>query len=139
VHSFGRAEHLDGKFMLTTNDDTLSVADIALSYKSMWIIESCFRKIKTTGLEVRPMFHYMPQRITAHVKLCVLALMIQRAAEHATNMTWAQIGDTLEGLKAVHCRIENQAIVQATNPTKAALTILKKLKISKPKTIINVA
>ena len=28
-----RAEHLDGKFVLTTNDDTLSVADIALGYK----------------------------------------------------------------------------------------------------------
>jgi hypothetical protein len=134
-----RAEHLDGKFVLTTNDDTLSVADIALGYKSMWIIESCFRKMKTTGLEVRPMFHYMPQRITAHVRLCVLALMIQRAAEHATNMTWAQITDTLESLKAVHCRIENQAIVQTTNPTHAVLAILKKLEISKPKTILNVA
>ena len=28
-----RAEHLDGKFVLITNDDTLSVADIALGYK----------------------------------------------------------------------------------------------------------
>ena len=61
-------------------------------------------------------------------------LMIQRAAEHATNMTWAQICDALEGLKAVHCRIENQAIVQTTNPSKAALATLKKLEISKPKT-----
>ncbi len=134
-----RAEHLDGKFVLTTNDDTLSVADVALGYKSMWIIESCFRKMKTTGLNVRPMFHYMPQRITAHVKLCVLALMIQRAAEHATSMTWAQISDTLESQKAVSCRIENQAIVQTTNPTKEALFILKKLEISKPKTILNIA
>ena len=78
-----RAEHLDGKFVLTTNDDTLSVADIALGYKSMWIIENCFKTMKTTGLGVRPMFHWVNsdsvhQRITAHVKLCVLALMIQR-------------------------------------------------------------
>lgn len=134
-----RAAHLDGKFVLITNDDTLSVADIALGYKSMWIIESCFRKMKTTGLEVRPMFHYMPQRITAHVKLCVLALMIQRAAEHAAEMTWAQICDALESQKAVSCRIENQAIVQTTNPTKTVLAILKKLDISKPKTILDVS
>src|SRR3954453_22431368 len=72
-----RAEQLDGKFVLTTNDDTLSVADVALGYKGMWIIESCFRRMKTTGLAVRPMFHWMPHRITAHVRLCVLALMIQ--------------------------------------------------------------
>jgi hypothetical protein len=83
-----RAEQLDGKFVLTTNDDTLSVADIALGYKGMWIIESCFRKMKTTGLEIRPMFHWMPHRITAHVKLCVLALMIQRTAEIATGLPW---------------------------------------------------
>ena len=35
-----RAEQLDGKFVLTTNDDTLSAADIALGYKGMWIIEA---------------------------------------------------------------------------------------------------
>jgi transposase len=133
-----RAEHFDGKFVLTTNDDTLSVADIALGYKGMWIIESCFRKMKTTGLEVRPMFHWMPQRITAHVKLCVLALMIQRAAELRTGMTWANIRTALESIKAVTYRSENKVIVQTSNPAKSAADILKKLNISKPKTIIDV-
>ena len=33
------AERLDGKFVLTSNDDTLSVTDIALGYKGLWIIE----------------------------------------------------------------------------------------------------
>ena len=61
-----RAEQLDGKFVLTTNDDTLSAADIALGYKGMWVIEGCFRRMRTTGLAVRPMFHWMPHRITAH-------------------------------------------------------------------------
>jgi hypothetical protein len=89
------AERLDGKFVLTTNDDTLSVADIALGYKGMWIIEACFRKLKTTGLGIRPMFHWTPRRIVAHVKLCVLALMIQRAAEIATGTPWSQLVDLL--------------------------------------------
>ena len=134
-----RAEHLDGKFVLTTNDDTLSVADIALGYKGMWIIENCFRKMKTTGLEVRPMFHWMPQRITAHVKLCVLALMIQRAVELGTEMTWTNIRTAVETLKAVSYRTEKQAIVQTTNPTQSAAAILKKLDITKPKTIISIS
>jgi len=134
-----RAEHLDGKFVLTTNDDTLSVADIALGYKGMWIIENCFRKMKTTGLEVRPMFHWMPQRITAHVKLCVLSLMIQRTAELQTEMTWSNIQTTLDGLKAVTYRTEKQAIVQTTNLTKPAAAILKKLNITKPKTILSIS
>ena len=133
-----RAEHLDGKFVLTTNDDTLSVADIALGYKGMWIIESCFRKMKTTGLEVRPMFHWMPQRITAHVKLCVLSLMIQRAAELATELPWNRLTTILAPLKAVKYRSDDKTIVQAAKIRPETAEIFKKLDISKPKTILTV-
>ena len=133
-----RAEHLDGKFVLTTNDDTLSVADIALGYKGMWIIESCFKKMKTTGLEVRPMFHWMPQRITAHVKLCVLALMIQRAAELATELPWSRLTTLLAPLKAVRYQSEGKGILQATKIRPETAEILKKLDISRPKTILAV-
>jgi hypothetical protein len=145
-----RAEHLDGKFVLTTNDDTLSVADIALGYKGMWIIESCFRRMKTTGLargaagtpqprwEVRPMFHWMPQRITAHVKLCVLALMIQRAAELATGLTWRQLHNLLTPIKAVRYTTEGRTIVQAGKIDPEARDVLKKLDIATPKTILDV-
>ena len=44
------AEKFDGKFVVITNDDTLSAEDIALGYKGGWIIESCFRRMKQTGL-----------------------------------------------------------------------------------------
>jgi transposase len=67
------AEKFDGKFVVISNDDTLSAEDIALGYKGAWIIESCFRRMKQTGLQVRPMFHWTARRIEAHVKLCVLA------------------------------------------------------------------
>jgi len=79
------AEKFDGKFVVISNDDTLSAEDIALGYTAGWIIESCFRRLKQTGLQVRPMFHWTPRRIEAHVKLCVFALQMQRAAEiHAS-------------------------------------------------------
>jgi hypothetical protein len=133
-----RAEQLDGKFVLTTNDDTLAVADIALGYKGMWIIESCFRQMKTTGLAVRPMFHWMPHRITAHVKLCVLALTIQRAAEIATGLSWRQLARMLERLKAVRYTSEGKTFVQATTIGPELAEALKKLGISAPKTILAV-
>ena len=43
-----------------------------LDTKAPGFIEACFRRMKQTGLEVRPMI--------PHVKLCVLALQMQRAA-----------------------------------------------------------
>ena len=124
--------------MLTTNDDTLSVADIALGYKGMWIIESCFRKMKTTGLAVRPMFHWMPQRITAHIKLCVLALMIQRAAEIATGLPWGRLASLLERLKAVRYTSEGRTFVQATTVGPELAELLEKLDIAPPRTILAV-
>ena len=51
------AEKFDGKWVVITNDDTLTAEDVALAYKGGMIIESCFRRMKQTGLEVRPMFH----------------------------------------------------------------------------------
>src|SRR3954463_16630291 len=120
------AEKFDCKFVVISNDDTLSAEDIALGYKGAWIIESCFRRMKQTGLKVRPMFHWTPRRIEAHVKLCVLALQIQRAAEIRCQLPWARIAHILGGLKAVRYRCEGRAIVQRTKIAAELAETLKK-------------
>ena len=132
------AEKFDGKFVVISNDDTLSAEDIALGYKAGWIIESCFRRMKQTGLQVRPMFHWTPRRIEAHVKLCVLALQMQRAAEIRCQLPWTRIAHVLCGLKAVRYRCEGRAIVQRSKITAELAAILKTLKISVPKQILSV-
>ena len=132
------AEKFDGKFVVISNDDTLSAEDIALGYKGGWIIESCFRRMKQTGLEVRPMFHWTPRRIEAHVKLCVLALQVQRAAEIRCAQPWARIAHTLGQLKAVRYRSDRRTIVQRTKITAPLAETLKKLGIPMPKQILSI-
>jgi hypothetical protein len=132
------AEKFDGKFVVISNDDTLSAEDIALGYKGGWIIESCFRRMKQTGLEVRPMFHWTPRRIEAHVKLCVLALQVQRAAEIRCAQPWARIAHTLGQLKAVRYRSDSRTIVQRTKITAPLAETLKKLGIPMPKQILSI-
>ena len=132
------AEKFDGKFVVISNDDTLSAEDIALGYKGAWIIESCFRRMKQTGLEVRPMFHSTPRRIEAHVKLCVLALQMQRAAEIRCGLPWARIAHALGTLKAVRYRCERRTIVQRTKIAAELSAMLKTLGISVPKQILAV-
>ena len=133
------AEKFDGKFVVITNDDTLSAEDIALGYKGAWIIESCFRRLKQTGLELRPMFHWSPRRIEAHVKLGILALQMQRAAEIRCTQPWARIAHQLAALKAIRYRAQGRAIVQRTKIPESLGKILKSLGISTPKKIISVA
>jgi hypothetical protein len=41
-----QAQRLDGKGVLLTNDDTLSIQDVALAYQSLMVIERCFRSLK---------------------------------------------------------------------------------------------
>jgi transposase len=132
------AEKFDGKFVVITNDDTLSAEDVALAYKAGAMIESCFRRMKQTGLEVRPMFHWTPRRIEAHVKLCVLALQMQRAAEIRTGLPWARIAHALSALKAVRYRAESRTIVQRTKIAPDLGELLKKLGISRPKQLMAV-
>jgi hypothetical protein len=133
------AEKFDGKFVVITNDDTLSAEDVALGYKGAWIIESCFRRMKQTGLEVRPMFHWTPRRIEAHVKLCVLALQMQRAAEIRCSLPWARITHELAALKAVRYHTGGRTIVQRTKIADSLGGILKKLGVSMPKQILSVS
>ena len=133
------AEKFDGKFVVISNDDTLSADDIALGYKGAWIIESCFRRMKQTGLEVRPMFHWTPRRIEAHVKLCVLALQIQRAAEMRCQQPWNRIAHVLAALKAVRYRSEARTIVQRTKIASGLAEMLKMIEISMPKLVLDIA
>jgi hypothetical protein len=39
------AEKFDGKWVVITNDETLSAEDVALAYEGGMIIESCFRRM----------------------------------------------------------------------------------------------
>src|SRR5208283_1259006 len=133
------AEKFDGKFVVITNDDTLSAEDVALGYKGGWIIESCFRRMKQTGLEVRPMFHWTPQRIEAHVRLCVLALQMQRAAEIRCALPWSRIAHELTALKAVRYQAGDRTIVQRSKIADSLGEILKKIGISTPKQILSVS
>jgi hypothetical protein len=132
------AEKFDGKFVVVTNDETLSAEDVALAYKAGAMIESCFRRMKQTGLEVRPMFHWTARRIEAHVKLCVLALQMQRTAEIRTGLPWARIAHALAALKAVRYRSESRTIVQRTNIGSELADLLKKFRISTPKQLLAV-
>jgi transposase len=129
----------DGKFVLTTNDDTLAAEDVALGYKSMMLIEGCFRQMKTTGLQTRPVYHWRSHRIIAHVKLCVLALLLERAAEIRGQQTWRTIRHALDQLKVVRYRMHGKTIVQSTRVTSTLAEILQRLRIPTPQKILKVS
>jgi transposase len=73
--------------------------DAASGYKGFMMIERCFRYLKRTQFKMTLMFHWVPRRIETHVRICVLALLIERVAEIACQQPWPQIRRQLQTLQ----------------------------------------
>jgi transposase len=69
---------LDGIYVIRTSltSQILDASDVITSYKNLANVERDFRVIKVDDLELRPIFHYLSDRVRAHVFLCMLACYI---------------------------------------------------------------
>lgn len=132
-----QAEKLDGKYLLSTSDKSLSAEDIALGYKQLMEVERAFRTLKST-LSLRPVYHTKDDRIRSHVMLCWLALLLVRVAELETGMTWPKVRTEMERLHLGKFLHKDGHILQHTELTSSQRNILKKLKIPPPKKFKNI-
>jgi transposase len=69
----------DGLKGYITNTD-LPAAEVCYQYNELWIIENAFRVTKAT-LEMRPIFHFSPKRIQAHISICFIAFKLYKEIE----------------------------------------------------------
>ena len=102
-----RAARMDGKYVLLTNDDTLSPDDVGLGYKAMMIIEvlpdeddeGCASARSTIG---------RPTGLRAMSDSCVLALLLERAAEIRGRIPGATCG--LLSRRSRRCATESRGL-----------------------------
>jgi len=68
---------MDGWYLLHTNatPQQASSQETLRRYKGLLEVEDAFREVKSY-LEVRPVFHYRPDRVRNHVRLCFMAYWI---------------------------------------------------------------
>jgi hypothetical protein len=69
----------DGLYVVRTSLPAEALDDAATvrSYKSLARVEQAFRCIKTVDLQVRPVRHWLADRVRAHVFLCMLAYYVE--------------------------------------------------------------
>jgi hypothetical protein len=69
----------DGIYIVRTSLPETRFDDAATvrSYKSLALVERAFRCIKTVDLQVRPVHHWLAERVRAHVFLCMLAYYLE--------------------------------------------------------------
>ena len=124
-------QRLDGKYLLTTSDPSLSAEDVALGYKQLREAERSFRDLKGT-LALRPVFHRKDERIRAHVLICFLALVIIRVAETRTDQTWRTIRSQLGAIRQGHFRSHDGEFTQTTELTSTQRDLHRALGLPEP-------
>lgn len=70
---------LDGFYVIRTSvpETDLDAEETVRAYKSLSEVERAFRSYKTVDLRVRPIYHYLADRVRAHVFLCMLAYYVE--------------------------------------------------------------
>jgi hypothetical protein len=74
-----KEELLDGIYVIRTSEpaERLTAADGVRSYKRLALVEQAFRCFKGIDLLVRPIHHRTPDRVRAHILLCMLAFYVE--------------------------------------------------------------
>ena len=82
-------EKWDGLKGYITNT-ALPAREVYEQYSGLWVIERAYRITKGT-IEMRPMFHFNPRRIEAHVCICFVAYKMYKELERVLKISGLDI------------------------------------------------
>jgi transposase len=72
--------------VIDTKDEGEDAVAVISRYSRLWKIEESFRINKHT-LSMRPIFHFKPERIKAHIAICYMAFSVLRNMEYKVKLT----------------------------------------------------
>jgi hypothetical protein len=74
-----RDRALDGMYVIRTNvpESAMRSEDAVSAYKRLSLVEQAFRALKHLDLKVEPIGHRLPERVKAHVFLCMLGYYVE--------------------------------------------------------------
>jgi transposase len=97
----------DGMHGIFTNSDR-NTCEILARYRGLWSIEATFRVCKH-DLEMRPIYHFTPKKVQAHIAICYLALTITRHLEHRLRKDGIKLSP--ERIKEELSRVQSSKIL----------------------------
>ena len=128
-------EHLDGKYVLMTNEMNLPAEELVLGYRDLWLAERAFRSMKSL-LDIEPVHHRTPARITAHVHLCVLAYLLTRLVENRAGQNWQLVRERLERISLSRLVTAQAAVLQTTQLRAEEKKLLNSCRVPEPPRIM---
>lgn len=129
---------LDGKWVLMTNALDLPAEELVWGYRDLWRVERAFRSMKSV-LDIEPVYHRTPQRITAHVHLCVLAYLMTRVVEMRTQESWERVREQLELISLSQLEGQGMRVLRTKRLSAVEEKLLKKCGVKAPPRIVELA
>lgn len=110
---------------------SLPAKEVHEQYTGLWVVESAFRVTKGT-IEIRPMFHFTPRRIEAHVCICFIAYKVYKELERILKISGSNlsVGKVLDIAKTV-ATIKIKLPTSNTTMTKTMLMTPKQKSIER--------
>lgn len=102
----------DGLHGIITNIKGDGAETIIARYAQLWVIEESFR-IKKHLLKIRPIFHWKPERVHAHIAICYMAFATLRHLQYRVALTQ---------------KISPQVIIEELSQVQASIHIHKRTK-----------
>jgi len=138
--ALSEASLLDGCYVIKSDvpkedADTQKLHD---RYCDLEMVERAFRTMKTTHLELRPVFVKKKTSTQGHVFVVMLALLLQRELEKGItnmNITVQEAINELEAIRMEEVKLGDATIQNIPIPTEIGRKILKNASITLPKVL----
>jgi transposase len=108
------AEQWDGLHGIITNINDMPAKDAFEQYAGLWQIEESFRLTKH-DLRVRPIYHWTPRRIQAHVAICFMALVSIRHLSYRVKLQYQPLSPEIIRNELVH--VQQSILIHKRNGT----------------------
>lgn len=130
-----KESHLDGCYTIKTDILDIDKQIIHNRYKDLALVEQTFRTIKTTFLEIRPIYLRRADRTKGHVFIAMLAYRIIKELTKywsSENITAQEAISELSTICQMELTINNQTINQIPKPNKISEKLLKLAEVELP-------
>jgi transposase len=94
----------DGLYGVVTNVTEKSAENILDHYRGLWQIEECFR-VSKHDLKIRPIFHWTPARIKAHVAIAFMSLVCVRHLEYRVALQYQKLSPEVIRNELLHVQL----------------------------------
>ena len=99
---FTREQAYEGKYVIQTEEPSLTAVDAVRLYKDLTDVERAFANLKDV-IDLRPIYHRTDARVEAHIFVAALAFLIHRAIEKKLKAARFDLSATeaLSALKSI--------------------------------------